>query len=316
MRPMIQLEILIATWNRDWLLGRTLASIAAARRPEGMELSVLVVDNNSTDQTRATVEQFAATTPFPVRYLFEKAQGKSYALNTGVAASSADLLGMIDDDEELALDWLEEVHKAFTDDPGLEFIGGPTRGSFEAEMPEWLPDAYPAILGVLNPGDEPATYTRDFPGVLPGGNAVIRRDALNRTRGYHTGLRRAQDVDMYLQLLDAGARGQYRPGLVILHHVPAERLTRGYFRRWAFAHGRSQGVLAGRHLGHVSQFAGVPRFRVRIALASLRRYLLGPFQRNGKAHPASAAFSEELRLREFAGLVVGCWRDRRESEPR
>ena len=312
---MLQLEILIATYNRDWLLGRTLASIAAARRPAGLGLSVLVVDNNSTDQTRAAVEQFAAGAPFPVRYLFEKTQGKSYALNSGLAASSAGLLGMIDDDEELDPDWLEEVHRAFTDDPGLEFIGGPTRGNWQAELPEWLPDVYPAILGVLNPGDEPAAYSRDFPAVLPGGNAVIRRDALNRTKGYHTGLRRAQDVDMYLQLLDAGARGEYRPGLVILHHIPVERLTRDYFRRWAFAHGRSQGVLASRHLGHVPHLAGIPRFRVRIALASLRRYLLGPFHRNGKAHPASASFSEELRLREFAGLVVGCWHDRRKSDP-
>ncbi len=96
---MIQLEILIATYNRDWLLGRTLASISAARRPAGLGLSVLVVDNNSTDRTRDTVEQFAASAPFAVRYLFEPNQGKSYALNTGVAASSADLLGMIDDDE-------------------------------------------------------------------------------------------------------------------------------------------------------------------------------------------------------------------------
>lgn len=312
---MIQLEILIATYNRDRLLGRTLASIAAARRPAGIDLHVLVVDNNSTDQTRAAVEQFAATAPFPVRYLFEAAQGKSYALNSGVKASAADLLGMLDDDEELSPDWLEEVHRAFTDDPDLDFIGGPTEGHWEGERPGWLPDSYPAVLGVLSGGDRPATYTRDFPAVLPGGNAVIRRAAINRTRGYHTGLRRAQDVDMYLQLLDAGARGQYRPGLVILHHIPAERLTRDYFRRWAFAHGRSQGVLAERHLSHVPRLAGIPRFRVRIALASLRRYLLGPLSRNGKGHPASAAFSEELRLREFAGMVVGCWHDRRKAGP-
>ena len=312
---MIQLEILIATYNRDRLLGRTLASIAAARRPAGLKLSVLVVDNNSTDQTRATVEQFAAAAPFPVRYLFEKNQGKSYALNAGIAVSSAELLGMIDDDEELTPDWLEVVERAFTADPELEFIGGPTQGNWGGAPPDWLPDIYPAILGVLTAGDQPATYTRDFPAMLPGGNAVIRRSAINRTRGYHTALRRAQDVDMYLQLLDVGARGQYRPDLVILHHIPAERLTRDYFRRWAFAHGRSQGVLAGRHLGHVPHLAGIPRFRVRIALASLRRYLLGPFLRNGKVHPASAAFSEELRLREFAGLMVGCWHDRREARP-
>lgn len=312
---MIQLEILIATYNRDWLLGRTLASISAARRPAGLGLSVLVVDNNSTDRTRDTVEQFAASAPFAVRYLFEPNQGKSYALNTGVAASSADLLGMIDDDEELAPDWLEVVERAFSADPGLEFIGGPTRGRWERDLPDWLPDVSPAILGILNPGDEPAAYSRDFPAVLPGGNSVIRRDAINRTRGYHTGLRRAQDVDMYLQLLDVGARGEYRPDLVILHYIPAERLTRGYFRRWAFSHGRSQGVLASRHLGHVPHLAGIPRFRVRIALASLRRYLLGPFRQNGDATPAAAAFSEELRLREFAGLVVGCWHDRRKAGP-
>lgn len=312
---MTQLEILIATHNRDRLLGRTLASIAAARRPAGVELSVLVVDNNSHDQTRATVEQFAASAPFPVRYLFEKKQGKSYALNAGIAASSADLIGMIDDDEELAPQWIEAAARAFEETPDLDFIGGPYVAKWESEQPEWLPDNYRAVLGDFNRRDHVAAYSRDFPAVLPGGNAVIRRSALKRTRGYHTGLRRAQDVDMYLQLLDVGARGEYRPDLLILHHIPAERLTRNYFRRWAFAHGRSQGVLAARHLGHVPHLAGIPRFRVRIALASLRRYLLGPLRLNGKANRDSESFSEELRLREFAGLVVGCWHDRRKAGP-
>ncbi len=76
-----------------------------------------------------------------------------------------------------------------------------------------------------------------YPGILMGGNAVIRRDALTRAGKYSTALSRTgtrllgcEDEDMYHRLLARGAHGRYVPDLVIFHHVPATRLTKRYFR--------------------------------------------------------------------------------------
>ena len=72
-------SVLICTFNRAALLGEaldSLAEIASSRRWE-----VLIVDNNSSDETRSTVERRQATFPAPLRYVFEPEQGKSRALN-------------------------------------------------------------------------------------------------------------------------------------------------------------------------------------------------------------------------------------------
>jgi GT2 family glycosyltransferase len=76
---------------------------------------------------------------------------------------------------------------------------------------------------------------------LPGGNAVIRRAVLERCGPYATDILRTharllsgEDADMYERLLAVGAQGFYTPDLIVFHHIFPERLTKRYFRRWAF----------------------------------------------------------------------------------
>ena len=72
--------MLIATYNRAAFLKDTLESIAGLRTPAGVVWEVVVVDNNSTDETRAVVERAVASFPVPLSYVFESRQGKSLAL--------------------------------------------------------------------------------------------------------------------------------------------------------------------------------------------------------------------------------------------
>src|SRR5207245_1926117 len=101
----MRLDVLIATYNRCELLGRALRSLLAAPVPPGAEVFVTVVDNNSTDETREVVEAIIPAFGGRLRYLFEMNQGKSWALNSGIAATTGDLLGVIDDDEEIDSNW-------------------------------------------------------------------------------------------------------------------------------------------------------------------------------------------------------------------
>lgn len=55
------LDVVIATYNRSILLSNALKSLLAATRPKGLSISVTVVDNNSTDNTRAVVKDIAAS---------------------------------------------------------------------------------------------------------------------------------------------------------------------------------------------------------------------------------------------------------------
>src|SRR3954465_3450251 len=125
----MRLDVVIPTYNRAGMLARTLASLLAADPPEGLDVRVTVVYNNSKDATRQTVEEWSEKFGGRLSYLFEKKQGRSHALNAGIAAATGDLVGMIDDDEEVDARWLVRIGEAFKDRT-VDFVGG-------ACLPRW-----------------------------------------------------------------------------------------------------------------------------------------------------------------------------------
>ena len=99
--------VLIATYNRASLLDETLQSIRALRMAPDRTWDVVVVDNNSNDATRAVVERHARDFPVPLRYLFEASQGRSSAMNAGIAAAAGSIVAMTDDDVRVDEGWLD-----------------------------------------------------------------------------------------------------------------------------------------------------------------------------------------------------------------
>ena len=93
----MKFSVIIATYNRADSLRETLASQAKLQTKEDWEL--IVVDNNSTDHTRAVVEEAAKSFPVELRYLFEAEQGKFAALNQAVLAARGEINATTDDDE-------------------------------------------------------------------------------------------------------------------------------------------------------------------------------------------------------------------------
>ena len=308
MNTPMTLDVILPTFNREALLRRTLDSLLRARRPAGLHVNVLVVDNASTDGTRALVRECAGAFEGRLHYLFEPTSGKPYALNAGIAATSGDLVGLIDDDEEIDEAWFECIAGAFVD-PDLDFIGGKVLPIWGAPRPEWLGDGYLGVIGWVDPGSVSRSMDASYPGILMGGNAVIRRTALEAAGPYSTALNRTgarllgcEDEDMYHRLLARGARGRYVPDLVIHHHVPAGRLTRRYFRRWCFWRGVSLGVMDRTRPAPVAYVAGVPRYLVGRAARGLRRLVLPRLQASATS---GERFEAELAWWDLAGFFWG-----------
>lgn len=312
-RP-LRVDVLLPTHNRAELVGRTLDTLLAARRPQGLQARVIVVDNNSRDHTRAVVEERArrgAAAGLPIVYLFEPRAGKSHALNTGVAATDGDVIGMIDDDEDVEPRWFEAIAQAFAT-PGVDYITGPCLPRWEVDPPRWLAAEYDPVLGLFYEGDRILGMPDEYRGQMMGGNAAVRRALLMSAGGYDASLGPSEstrqlsceDSEMHERLRRLGARGQYRPDFVILHFVPRTRLEKRYHRRWHFWHGVSLGVLDRKAPHDVPYALGVPRFMVGEAVRDLLG-LLGLRRLAGDRPREARRFGAVLRLLGFAGFWYG-----------
>jgi glucosyl-dolichyl phosphate glucuronosyltransferase len=304
----MQLDVIIPTYNRQELLQRTLRSLLEAKVPPDLRVQITVVDNNSRDQTPQIVEKWIDRFDGRLTYLFESRQGRSSALNAGIRATQGDLVGMVDDDEEVDFQWFETIAEAFKSGD-IDFIGGPCSPRWGAQSPEWLPMKYWGVIGCVDGGQNIRPYDKNYPGILMGGNAVIRREILNRVGLYSRSLGRTdkhllagEDEDMYERLLAARARGLYLPHLIIYHFIPAERLTKQYFRRWCFWQGVSMGILHKERRLAVPYLGGVPRYLYGEAARAILKRVKDSFV--AKKNPAES-FTEELVVWNLAGSVYG-----------
>jgi glucosyl-dolichyl phosphate glucuronosyltransferase len=304
----MRLDVIVPTYNRQQLLPLSLNSLFAAEIPPGLEVSVTVVDNNSTDETRRVIESFQKRFGERIRYCFEAQQGRSHALNAGINSTTGDLVGIIDDDEEIDRKWYETAFEAFSTRP-LDFIGGPYIPRWSTTPPDWMPPEYGGVVGWVDGGDTEVPYDSNYPGILMGGNAVFKRSILEKIGLYSTwlgrtdkGLLTGEDEELYGRLLAHGAKGIYIPNLIIYHHVLPERLTKSYFRRWCFWRGVSLGVLDRTRKLPCPYLFGIPRWHYRKAfeglLSTMTHLVVEP------ENPPKA-FAAELGFWDWLGLIYG-----------
>lgn len=83
---------------------------------------VIVVDNDSNDNTKDVVLSFAGL--LNIKYIFEPVRGIPYARNTGIKNASGDIIAFIDDDCVADENWLKFIEAAFTRDPNIGAVGG------------------------------------------------------------------------------------------------------------------------------------------------------------------------------------------------
>jgi GT2 family glycosyltransferase len=273
--------ILVCTRNRCRLLHETLDSIAQLSIPAGWRCEVLVVDNDSTDDTRAMVLGCASGYPLPLRYIHEPMLGKSSAMNAGIAASDATVVACTDDDVAVSPDWLRAGCEPLLMGSGaFAYSGGPVRPIWDGPCPDWFsrsPSELWGTIAILDYGTRPFVFEAELKVPL-GANVAIRRDLIERVGGFVPTLGRTtsrtllgQELpELFRRARRVGARGRYVPAMEVFHHIPPERLTPSYCRRWWFGKGISRARLDRMHpitelgvdLRTTAHLAGVPKFMV------------------------------------------------------
>ena len=93
----LDLSIIICTHNRSKLIRAALKHLFS-QQTGPLTAEIIVVDNNSTDDTAEVVQELVRDAPVEAHYLFEAAQGISYARNTGWRVARAPNVAFTDDD--------------------------------------------------------------------------------------------------------------------------------------------------------------------------------------------------------------------------
>ena len=323
MTASLDASVLIATYNRAALLDETLTWLGRMAVAPGRSWEVVVVDNNSTDDTRAVVARHQPGFPVPLRVIGETRQGRSSALNAGIAAARGRVVAFTDDDVRVEDGWLDAACDTLASDSGPAYAGGPVRPIWGAPPPPWLDLTRGDLWGTIAIQDHgPSAVQYEAARKVPlGANMAIRADVLARIGGFRADLGRAagrtlmgQEVpEWLLRARRAGCTGMYVPAMAVHHHVPAARLTRRYFRRWWYGKGVSRAALdrmqpvteLGVDLRRTPHIAGVPRFMFRTLATDVAGWLRGVAARRPEA-----AFRHQMMIAFFAGYLTARLRER------
>ncbi len=198
---------------------------------------ILVVDNNSSDETAAVIRQAQKNWPeaYPLRYCFEAQQGASYARELGVHEAKAGLIGFLDDDNLPATDWVYEAYRFAQAYPNAGAFGSQIHGDYEVEPSADLEPLLP-FLAIVERGTEPLRYDSMKRMLPPSAGLVVRREAwlesmpetcMLRGRNQDSMLT-GEDTEALTYLLRSGWEIWYNPAMCLWHRIPHWRLERSY----------------------------------------------------------------------------------------
>ena len=246
------ISVVVATYNRCEDLKGLLQSLAAQRPAVPFEYEVLIIDNNSSDGTRSVLEAAEGLFHGRLKCLFEPRQGKSFAINRGIAEARGEIIVLTDDDCLLEVDHLAKVGEAFRKSgPAVGFIGGPLIPRwvdcrqpdwFDRLEPAWLKQFFWGPLAILDYGEHPFVIDRrqvDSPEkkLFYGANLAVRKACLLTHGGLDERKAVTEDTELQLRLLKRRIEGLYAPHIKVRHKVTADRLTARYYYRWYFRRG-------------------------------------------------------------------------------
>lgn len=245
---MSKVSLIIATYNGGSRVSKTLHSLIKQTLPKEF-WDVVVVDNNSTDNTSEVVKTFISENKdINIKLVFEPKQGLSNARNCGIANSKGEYLVFVDDDELLGEELLRTYFDYFDTRPFSVAAGGKILPVYETTKPKWLSFVTErAVASTVDHGKKEKPFPKGS--YFIGGNMGIRRSAIELCGEFDPSLGRmgntllgGEEKDMYNRLLTLNQEIGYLPGAVIYHIIPPQRLTKEHLITLAFKIGQSEQI--------------------------------------------------------------------------
>ncbi len=246
----IEISVIICTYNRAGMLPRVIDSLIQQTLNKA-SYEIVVVDNNSADNTPQVVHQIQTRHPeCNIVFLCEPLQGLNHAKNLGLSHARGAYIAFIDDDAKASATWLDTALQCLNNIQPLPIaIGGRILPFYELLKPEWFKDEYE----VRTWGEQPRFLRKGES--LSGSNMIFKKEVFDiygvfdvsvGVKGKYLSL--GAETSLFDKIWEVSGDAKvlyYSPQLVVFHAVPDYKLTVSYALKRAFASGQASYVLHG-----------------------------------------------------------------------
>lgn len=272
--------------------------------PTSFEWEVVIVDNNSTDQTAEIVQDYSSRYAGRFRYLFERQQGLSFARNAGVRESHGEIVVFTDDDVIVEPTWLWNLVTSLQNNESAG-AAGRIVPIWSRPKPRWMDLENPNVSGLVVAFDlgPVALPLKETPF---GANMAFRRRVFDIYGGFRTDLGRSganllcsEEKEFCQRLLAGGEHLLYEPSAVVHHPVPEERMQKSYLVAWWYGYAISEVRVTGPRTEGKWCLYGVPLR----SFCSLGRWSMQWLISIGELRRLECRRNMSL----VAGTIVGCY---------
>lgn len=250
------LTVAIPTYNGAKRLPLVLESLMVQKHLSHICWEVLVVDNNSTDETSTVVQNFKSVWQqrfsnqnppdqisderVPLRYLKEQRQGAAYARQRAIATAHGKWVAFLDDDNIPSNNWLFQAYQFAEQGEHsrgqLGAFSGQIHGVFPNDISPELKRYIRPYLAIVERGDRPFQYDLAYKVLPPSAGLVVRREAWLESvpdtliLGGRTSdsMLTSEDLETLVYFQQKGWEIWYNPAMHMDHLIPPWRLKRDY----------------------------------------------------------------------------------------
>lgn len=238
----VRITVAIVTYNRSHLLRHTLESLAQLDPAPSLPWELLIVNNNSTDNTADLCRSYEGR--LPIRVVLERKPGVSNARNCALRSAKGDYLVFIDDDVRVYSDWFAAFVAAAQRHPGAAAFGGPIEPDFPSDPDPDYVAAFPALgKGFCGLDHERAEGALPDDMAIWTANTAYRLSAIagldfDPRLGSRPDSRRCGEEEAFLRMVRArGAAIVWVPTMKVKHYVDPARMELKYLKSFQVGKG-------------------------------------------------------------------------------
>jgi glycosyltransferase involved in cell wall biosynthesis len=240
------LSIIICSYNRASYISDALTSLYV--QSSGLDdFEVIIVDNNSTDNTKEVYAQWRQTnTNGQFTFISETKQGASFARNTGAAIAKGEWVCFMDDDAVATTDYVKNIIKHIQDQPFIVGFGGRIIPKYIPAEPKWMSYYVSSLVGNFDYAPTACAFEN---GKYPlESNMIVKKSVYDQIGGFNVNLPGVvgtlriggEGKELFYKIIALGHTIYYDPSICVHHVVEVKKLTSEYMYRVASGIGRGE----------------------------------------------------------------------------